>query len=94
MGVAGILGELATMGIAIAPSSVWEILKRHDVEPSQRRSGPTRAEFLAAQAQGLIACDFFSVDTVLLRRPVLLFIHHDTRLVRIAGVTPKPVADG
>ena len=87
-------GELATMGIVIAPSSVWAILKRHGVEPSPWRSGPTWAEFLAGQAKGLMACDFFHVDTVLLRRLyVLVFIHHDTRLVRIAGVTAKPVAE-
>jgi len=85
-------GELATMGIVIAPSSVWAILKRHGIEPSPRRSGPSWAEFLATQAKGLIACDFFSVDTVLFRRLyVLFFIHHDTRLVRLAGVTAKPV---
>jgi len=89
-----IQGELTTMGIVMAPSSVWAILKRHGVEPSPRRSGPTWAEFLAAQAKGLMACDFFHVDTVLLRRLyVLVFIHHDTRLVRIAGVTAKPVTD-
>lgn len=70
------------------------ILKHHDIEPSPRRSGPTWAEFLAAQAKGLIACDFFSVDTVLLRRlHVLFFIHHDTRTVRIAGITAKPATD-
>lgn len=87
-------GELATMGIIIAPSSVWAILKRHGVEPSPRRSAPTWAEFLSAQAKGLMACDFLHVDTVLLRRLyVLVFIHHETRLVRIAGVTAKPAAD-
>ncbi|MDA8315203.1 MAG: integrase [Actinomycetota bacterium] len=87
-------GELATMGVTIAPSSVWAILKRHGVDPSPRRSGPTWAEFLAAQAKGLIACDFFHVDTVLLRRLyVLVFIHHDSRLVRIAGITTTPVVD-
>ncbi|MGH3281115.1 MAG: integrase core domain-containing protein [Trebonia sp.] len=87
-------GELATMGIEIAASSVWAILRRHGIEPSPRRSGPTWAEFLAAQAKGLMACDFFHVDTVLLKRLyVLVFIHHDTRLVRIAGITAKPVAD-
>lgn len=89
-----IQGELATIGIVIAPSSVWAILNHHGIEPSPRRSGPTWAEFLAAQAKGLTACDFFHVDTVFLRRLyVLVFIHHDTRLVRIAGVTAKPTAD-
>lgn len=89
-----IQGELATMGIVIAPSSVWAILRRHGVEPSPRRSGPSWAEFLSAQAKGLMACDFFHVDTVLLRRLyVLVFIHHDTRLVRIASVTASPVTN-
>jgi transposase InsO family protein len=85
-------GGLATMGVTLAASSVWAILKRHNVDPSPRRSGPTWAELLSAQAKGLMACDFFHVDTVLLRRLyVLVFIHHDTRLVRIAGVTANPV---
>ena len=75
------------------PSSLWAILKRHGIEPSPRRSGPTWAEFLAAQARELMACDFFQVDTLLLRRLYVLgFIHHDSRLVRIAGVTTNPVA--
>jgi putative transposase len=81
------------MGIVLAPSSVWTILKRHGIEPSPRRSGPTWAEFLAAQAKGLMACDFLDVDTVLLRRLyVLVFIHHDSRFVRIAGITSNPAA--
>ncbi|MDA8356850.1 MAG: integrase core domain-containing protein [Actinomycetota bacterium] len=86
-------GELATMGIVIAPSSVWAILKRHGIDPSPRRSGPTWAEFLAAQAKSLMPCAFFHVDTILLRRLyVLVFIHHDSRFVRIAGITRNPVA--
>lgn len=86
-------GELATMGITLAPSSVWAILKRHRIEPSPRRSGPAWSEFLAAQAKGLLACDFFTVEAVLLRRLYLLiFIHDDRRLVKIAGITAKPVA--
>jgi len=86
-------GELATMGIVIAASSVWAILKRHGIEPSPRRAGPTWTEFLATQAKGLMACDFFHVDTILLRRLyVLVFIHRDSRLVRIAGITSNPVA--
>jgi putative transposase len=85
-------GELTAMGITIAASSGWATLKRHGIDPSPRRSGPTWAELLSAQAKGLIACDFFHVDTVLLRRLyVLVFIHHDTRLVRIPGITSNPV---
>ena len=85
-------GELATMGIVIAASSVWAILKRHGIDPSPRRSGPPWTELLVAQAKGLMACDFFHVDTVLLRRLyVLVFIHHDSRFVRIAGITSNPV---
>ena len=84
-------GELATMAIVMAPSSVWAILKRHGVEPSPRRSERTWAQFLAARAKGLVV---FHVDTVLLRRLyVLVFIHHDTRLIRIASLTAKPVSD-
>ena len=86
--------ELATMGVVIAPSSVWAILKRRGINPSPRRSGSTWAELLAAQARRLIACDFFHVDTGLLRRLyVLAFMPHDTRLVRLAGVTAKPLAN-
>jgi hypothetical protein len=87
-------GELATLGARIAPSSVWSILKRHGIDPAPRQSGSRWAEFLRAQAKGLIACDFFSVDTVLLRRLyVVFFVEHDTRLVRLAGVAAKPGRD-
>ena len=72
-------GELATMGVRLAPSSVWAILRRHGIESSPRRAGPSWAEFLRAQATTMLACDFFTVDTVLLRRVyVLFFIEIDT----------------
>ena len=84
-------GELTTMGIRLAPSSVWAILRRHGVEPSPRRSGPTWREFLKSQASSMLACDFFTVDTVLLRRLyVLFFIELDTRRVYLSGVTANP----
>jgi len=84
-------GELVGIGIRLAPSSVWAILKRHSIEPSPTRSGPTWSEFLRAQASTLLACDFFSVDTVLLRRLyVLFFIEHGSRKVHVAGVTASP----
>lgn len=56
------------MGIGLRASSVWSIRKRHGINPSPWRSGPSWAEFLSTQAKGMMACDFLSVDTVLLRR--------------------------
>ena len=56
------------MGLRLAPSGVRAILRRHGIEPTPRRTGPTWAEFLRAQAHTMLACDFFTVDTVLLRR--------------------------
>jgi putative transposase len=89
-----IQGELATMGIRLAPSSVWAILGRHGVETSPRRSGPTWSAFLGAQATTMLACDFFHVDTVLLRRlDVLFFIELDTRRVHFSGITTNPVGE-
>jgi len=84
-------GELVGLGISLAPSSIWAILRRYGIEPSPTRSGPTWGEFLRAQASTLLACDFFTVDTVLLRRLyVLFFIEHGSRKVHVAGVTASP----
>jgi putative transposase len=86
-----IQGELARMGVVLAPSSVWAILRRIGIDPSPRRSGPTWAEFLRSQASSMLACDFFSVDTVLLKRLyVLFFIEIETRRVFVTGVTAHP----
>ena len=57
-----ITGELAGLGITVAPSTVWEILKRHGIEPAPRRSGPSWTQFLRSQAEAIIASDFFTVD--------------------------------
>ena len=84
-------GELATVGIGLAPSSVWAILRRHGIDPSSGRTGPTWAEFLKSQASSMLACDFFTVDAVLLRRLyVLFFIELDTRRVYVSGITANP----
>jgi transposase InsO family protein len=86
-----IQGELTRLGHRIAPSTVWQILTTAGLDPAPRRSGPTWKQFLAAQAQGIISCDFLTVDTVLLRRVyVLIFVEHDTRRLHIGGVTAHP----
>jgi putative transposase len=86
-----IQGELALLGYPIAASTVWEILHAAGIDPAPRRAGPTWREFLAAQAQAIIACDFLVVETVLLRRlHVLVFIEHGTRRLHLAGVSARP----
>jgi len=84
-------GELARLGVRIAASTVWSILQQSGIEPAPRRSSETWREFLRAQASGIVACDFFTVDTVLFRRLyALVFIELSTRQVYLAGITPNP----
>ncbi|MGW7694571.1 hypothetical protein ACWGMA_37985 [Streptomyces asiaticus] len=61
-------GELTRLGHRIAASTVWEKLHAAGVDPAPRRSGPTWREFLTVQAEGIIAADFFHIDTALGRR--------------------------
>jgi putative transposase len=89
-----IQGELAGLGIRIAASTVWSILQQAGIEPAPRRSSETWRQFLRAQASGIVACDFFTVDTVLFRRLyVLVFIELATRQVHLAGITTNPTGE-
>ncbi|MFG2084896.1 MULTISPECIES: hypothetical protein [unclassified Spirillospora] len=83
-----IQGEPARLGYVIAASTVWEIWHAAGIDPVPRRAGPTWRQFLTAQAHAIIACDFFTVETVLLKRLyVLVFIEHGTRRLHLGGVT-------
>jgi putative transposase len=84
-------GELIRLGHTIASSTVWKILHQAGVDPAPRRAGPTWKQFLTAQARGIVACDFFTVDTVFFQRLyVLFFLELATRQVHIVGVTAHP----
>ena len=50
-------GELARLGYQIGAPTVWKILRSAGLDPSPRRTGPSWAEFLQAQAHGILACD-------------------------------------
>jgi len=61
------------------------------LKPAPRRSGPSWREFLERQAASMIACDFFTVETISLRRIyVLFFIELESRYVHLAGCTTNP----
>jgi putative transposase len=84
-------GELVGLGITLAPSTIWAILRRHGIEPAPRREELSWSQFLRAQASAVIACDFLTVDTVWLRRLyVLFFIELGSRRVHFGGVTASP----
>jgi putative transposase len=84
-------GELTKLGVTVAPSTVYEILRAAGIDRAPRRSGPAWRQFLHAQAAGILAVDFLHVDTVLLKRLyVLVFIEHGTRRTHPGGVTAHP----
>src|SRR3954447_26836892 len=86
-----IQGELVGLGYQVAASTVWKTLHRAGIDPAPRRSGPTWKQFLTAQAETMLACDFFTVDTVLFKRIyVLFFLQIATREVHVVGATAHP----
>jgi transposase InsO family protein len=89
-----ICGECAKLGMRVSATSVRNILRRNGLGPAPRRGGPTWAEFLRSQAAGVLACDFFTVETVALTRMyVLFFIEVERRLVWLGGVTAHPTGE-
>jgi hypothetical protein len=92
-GCVRICGELNKLGIRVGATTIRTLLRRHGLGPAPRHTGPTWAQFLRAQAEGIVACDFFTVETIRLQTLyVLLFIHLSTRRVVAAGVTANPNA--
>jgi putative transposase len=90
-GCVRICGELRKLGIHVGATTIRTLLRRHGLGPAPRRSGPTWTQFLRAQAEGIVACDFFTVETIWLKTLyVLFFIHLSTRQVVLAGVTANP----
>ena len=87
-------GELAGLGVKVAASTVWEILKASGIDPARRRTGPTWPQFLHSQAEAILACDFFTVDLLDgTQAYVLAVMEHATRRIRILGVTLHPTGE-
>jgi len=87
-------GELLGLGYRVAAATVWNIMHRAGLNPAPRRTGPTWRQFCQAEAHTTLACDYFTVDTVLVRRIYALFVREvGTRRVHILGITRHPTGE-
>jgi putative transposase len=86
-----IKGELAGLGYQVSASSVRRVLRAHGIDPAPRRAATTWSSFIRQQASGIVACDFFTVDSVWLTRYyILFFIEIESRRVHLCGITTNP----
>jgi putative transposase len=93
LGCVRIRGELAKLGIRVSATAIRALLRRSGLGPAPRRSGPTWREFLAAQAEGILATDFFTVESIWLRTLYVCFvIDLHSRRVHLAGATRNPTS--
>jgi transposase InsO family protein len=84
-------GELLVLGVKVAASTVWEILKDAGVDPAPERTFDSWAAFLRSQAEAILAADFFEAVTLTgARLYALVVIEHATRRIRILGTTAHP----
>jgi len=84
-------GELRKLGLRVSATTIRTLLRTARLGPAPRRTGPTWTEFLRAQADGIIACDFFTVETAWLRTLyVLAFIELGSRRIHLSPATAHP----
>ena len=72
----------------VSATAIRTTLRRHGLDPAPRRQSSTWAAFLRQQGAGIVACDFFTTDSIWLQQLyVLFFIELDNRRVHLGGVT-------
>jgi transposase len=90
-GAVRVQGELRKLGIRVGATTIRMLLRKAGLGPAPRRTGPTWSEFLKAQAKGIMACDFFCVETIRLKTLyILMFIELQTRRVFVTASTAHP----
>ena len=91
MGYGKIEGELLKLGYDVGKTTIKEILRRHGIPPAPERGRSSWRAFLKHYRHQMLACDFFTVETVLLRTLyVLFFIELGTRRIHVIGCTSNP----
>jgi transposase InsO family protein len=86
-----IVGELAGVGVRVSATTVAKILRQAGVSPAGARVQLSWRDFLRAHGDSIIACDFFTVETLWLGRLyVLFFLEIGGRRVHFAGCTANP----
>jgi transposase InsO family protein len=86
-----IKGECQKLGLRVSATRVKKVLLAAGLDPAPRRDGPSWSEFLRSQAEGIIACDFFTVETVFLKTLyVLFFIEVGSRRLHVTMATANP----
>ena len=86
-----IQGEMARLGHPVASGTVWNILHAAGIDPAPRRHGPSWTDFLTTQAEGIVAADFFHLDTALGQRLyAMAFLEHGTRRLPLTPATAHP----
>jgi putative transposase len=84
-------GELLVLGVKVALSTVWEILKDAEIDPAPQQTSDSWRTFLRSQAEAILAADFFETVTLTgTRMHILAVIEHASRRVRILGATANP----
>ena len=92
MGYGKIAGELLKLGFQVSLTTVRNVLDRRGIQPAPVRNGSIGWRHLMTHyKEQILACDFFTVETVFLQTLyVLFFIELGSRRVHFAGITTNP----